>query len=219
VLLRVAPTVTTACRHVVSYNSIYQSFQQWIKHCHLSGDSETSECITFVDGKLCVRVEGGQQLLTLTMDKGDFAETKLDEPLRAEPTAQECPQHAQEASEGKPRTACPFTESNIWHGRPGALEVAYVQVKRLLDWEALITQGGGSINSDPAREPEVLMTECTQHPQGLPPRERPRGTMPNKITRKIILGQGPWCEEAIDDGLGGVHANGGAKSTCVLPTL
>ena len=89
-LLRVAPTVTTACRHVVSYNSIYQSFQQWIKHCHLSGDSETSECITFVDGKLCVRVEGGQQLLTLTMDKGDFAETKLDEPLRAEPTAQEC---------------------------------------------------------------------------------------------------------------------------------
>jgi hypothetical protein len=178
-----------------------QEWQQWIKHCHLSNNSETSECITFVDGKLCDRVEGGQQLLTLTMDNSDFAETKLDEPFRAEPTAQECPQHAQEASEGKPRTACPFTDSNIWQGRPGALEVAYVQVKQLLDWEALalITQdsGGGSINSHPVREPEVLMTECTQHPQGLPPREQPRGTMPNQITRKIILGQGPWCEEEL----------------------
>jgi hypothetical protein len=37
--------------------------------------------ITFADGKLCVRTEGGQQLLTMTMDSGDFAEAKSHEPL------------------------------------------------------------------------------------------------------------------------------------------
>jgi hypothetical protein len=74
-------------------------------------------------------------------------------------------------------------------------------VKRPLDWEALalITQdsGGGSINSDTAGEPGVQMTECNQTPQGLPPRERPRGTMPSTTTKKVILGQGPWCDEEL----------------------
>ena len=178
-----------------------QEWQQWVQHCHLSSDSEASECITFADGKLSVRVEGGQQLLSIAMHNGNLLETKLDESFRVEPKAQERPQHAQETSEGKPRTACPFTESKTWHGLPGALEVVYVQVKRPLDWEALalITQdsGGGSINSDTAGEPGVQMTECPQTPQGLPPRERPRGTMPCTTTMKVILGQGPWCDEEL----------------------
>jgi hypothetical protein len=71
------------------------------------------------------------------MDNGNFLETKLDESFRVEPKAQERPQHAQEKPEGKPRKACPFTESKTWHGLPGVLEVVYVQVKRPLDWEAL----------------------------------------------------------------------------------
>ena len=135
------------------------------------------------------------------MHNGNLSETQLDEPFRVEQRAQERPQHARETSEGKPRTACPFTESKTWHGLPGALEVVYVQVTRPLDWEALalITRdsGGGSINSDTGGEPGVQMTECPQTPQGLPPRERPRGTMPCTTTMKVILGQGPWCDEEL----------------------
>jgi hypothetical protein len=37
-----------------------QERQQWVQQCHLSSDSEVSECVTFADGKLSVRVEGGQ---------------------------------------------------------------------------------------------------------------------------------------------------------------
>jgi hypothetical protein len=42
-----------------------QEWQQWVQHCYFSSDSEASECITLADGKLSVRVEGGQQLLTM----------------------------------------------------------------------------------------------------------------------------------------------------------
>ena len=135
------------------------------------------------------------------MHNGNLSETQLDESSRVEPKSQERSQHAQETSEDKPRTACPFTESKTWHGLPGALEVVYVQVKQPLDWEALalITRdsGGGLLNSDTGGEPGAQMTECPQTPQGLPPRERPRGTMPCTTTMKVILGQGPWCNEEL----------------------
>ena len=63
----------------------------------------------------------------------------------------------------------------------------------------LITQdlGRGSINGNTAGEPGVQMTEYTQNPQGLPPKERPPGTMPSIATKKLILGQGPWCDEEL----------------------
>jgi hypothetical protein len=178
-----------------------QEWQQWVEHCHFSSDSEASECITLADGKLSVRVEGGHQLLTMAMDNGNFVETKLDESFRVEPKAQERPQHVQEKPEGNPRKACPFKEFKTWHGLPGILEVVYVQVKRPLDWEALalITQdpGRGSINANTAGEPGVQTTDYTQNPQGLPPKERPPGTMPSIATKKVILGQGPWCDEEL----------------------
>jgi hypothetical protein len=75
----------------------------------------------------------------------------------------------------------------------------YVQVKRLLDWEALalITQdsGRGSINGNTAGEQEVQTTNHAQTPKGLPQKERQRGTLPSTVTQKVILGQGPWCDE------------------------
>jgi hypothetical protein len=86
-----------------------QSWQQWVQHCHLSSDSEVSECVTFADGKLSVRVEGGQQLLRMAMDNGHFLETKTDEPSKVEPKVQELPQHAEEKPEDRSRKACPFT--------------------------------------------------------------------------------------------------------------
>jgi hypothetical protein len=178
-----------------------QEWQQWVQHCHLSSDSEASECITFADGRLSVRVEGEQQLFTMTMDNGNLSKTKLGESCRVEPKTQERPQHAQEKIEGKPRKACPFTYFKTWHGLSGVLEVIYVQVKRPLDWEALalINQdlGRGSINDNTTEEPGAQTTECTQNPQGLPPKLRPPETMPSIATTKVILGQGLWCDEEL----------------------
>jgi hypothetical protein len=175
-----------------------QEWQQWVQHCHFSSDSKASECITLVDGKLSVRVEGGQQLLTMAMDNGNFVETKLDESFRVEPKAQERPQHVQDKQEGNPLKACPFAEFKTWYCLPGVLEVVYVQVKLPLDWEALalITQdpGRGSINGNTAGEPGVQMTKYTQNPQGLPLKEQPPGTIPSIATKKVILDQGPWCD-------------------------
>jgi hypothetical protein len=154
-----------------------QEWQQWVQHCHLSSDSEVSECVTFADGKISVRIEGGQQL-----KKG-----------------QQLPQHAEEKPEDRSRKACPFTECKTWHGLPGVLEVVYFQVKRLLDWEALalITQvsGRGSINGNTAGEQEVQTTKHAQTLKGLQQKERQRGTLPSTVTQKVILGQGPWCDE------------------------
>jgi hypothetical protein len=92
-----------------------QEWQQWVQDCHSSSDCETSECITFVDGKLSVRVEGGLQLFSIAMHNGNLSETQLDESFRVEPKAQERPQHAQETSEGKPRTAWPVPSQNLKH--------------------------------------------------------------------------------------------------------
>jgi hypothetical protein len=143
-----------------------QEWQQWVQHCHSSSDSETFECITFADGKLSVRVEGGQQLSSIAMHNGNLSETQLDESSRVEPKAQKRPQHVQEKPEGNPRKACPFTEFQTWHGLPGVLEVVYFQVKRPLDWEALalITQdsGRGSINGNTVGEQAVQMNEHAQ---------------------------------------------------------
>jgi hypothetical protein len=152
-----------------------QEWKQWVQQCHVSSDSEVSECVTFADGILSVRVEGGQQLLKMAMDNGNFLETITDEPSKAEPRVQvEPPQHAEEKPEDRSQMACAFTECRIWHGPPGALEVVYVQVKRLLDWEALvlITQnsGRGSINGNIVGEQEVQTNEHAQTPKGTPRR-------------------------------------------------
>jgi len=97
-------------------------------------------------------------------------ETKTDEPSKVEPRVQvEAPRHAEEKPEDRFRKACPFTECRIWHGLPGTLEVVYVQVNLLLDWEALalITQdvGMGSIISNTAGEQDVQANEHAQTPK------------------------------------------------------
>ena len=128
------------------------------------------------------RVEGGQQLLKMTMDNSNLVETKTDEPSKVEPRVQvESPRQAEEKPEDRSRKACPFTECRIWHGLPGTLEVVYVQVKLLLDWEALalITQdvGMGTISGNIVGEQEVQANEHAQTPKELPQNERQRGTL------------------------------------------
>ena len=97
------------------------------------------------------------------------------------------------------RKACPFTEYKIWHGPPGTFEVVYVQVKQLLDWKALelITQDSrmGSIYGNAGGEQEVQTNEHAQTPEDPPQNERQRGPLHRKVTQKVIMGQGPWCDE------------------------
>ena len=156
-----------------------QEWQTWVQDSHTSSDSEPSTCITCEDSKLSLRVEGGLQLFSIAMHDGSLSDTQPEEPNKGEPITQERPQHAQEASENKPRSACPFTKSETWHGFPGTLEVAYIQVKQPLDWETLARiardSGGGLTTGVHGEGPGVQMTECPQTPQGLPPRDRPGG--------------------------------------------
>ena len=54
----------------------------------ISINSEVSECVTLANGILNVRVEGGQQLLKMTMDNSNLVETKTDEPSKVESRVQ-----------------------------------------------------------------------------------------------------------------------------------
>jgi hypothetical protein len=149
-----------------------QEWAQWVQHCHVSSDNEVSECVTFADGILCVKVEGVQQLLKMAMDNGNILIPETDEPSKVEPRVQVEPsRQAEERSEDRVRKACPFTECRILHGPPGTLEVVYAQVKRLLDWEALplITQ-------------DLRMSPIN-------------GNAVGELNQKVIMDQGPWCDE------------------------
>jgi hypothetical protein len=178
-----------------------QEWQTWVQDSHTSSDSEPSTCITCEDSKLSLRVEGGLQLFSIAMHDGSLSDTQPEEPNKGEPITQERPQHAQEASENKPRSACPFTKSETWHGFPGTLEVAYIQVKQPLDWETLARiardSGGGPTAVAHGEGPGVQMTEYPQTPQGLPQKDRPCGPMPSATTMKMILDQGPWNSEEL----------------------
>ena len=91
-----------------------------MQHCHVSSNNEVSECVTFADSILCVKVEGVQQLLKMAMDNGNILETETDEPSKVGPGVQVEPsREAEEKSEDRVRKTCPFTECRIWYGPPG----------------------------------------------------------------------------------------------------
>jgi len=62
-----------------------QEWAQLVQHCHVSSNNEESECVTFADGILCVKVEGVQQLHKMDIDNGNIFETETDEPSKVEP--------------------------------------------------------------------------------------------------------------------------------------
>ena len=83
------------------------------------------------------------------MDKGDVLDRTADEPAKGEPTSRaETKQVAEEKHGRKCQHACPVTDYRIWESSRRDVEIMYVQVQRLLEWEALalIAQdsGGGS---------------------------------------------------------------------------
>jgi hypothetical protein len=116
-----------------------QEWERWMQKCHLSSIDEVGECVIFADGMICVKVEGAQRLLKIAMDNGSMVDTKINEPSRVEPIDQaESSRPDVEGSGNRIQKTHPFEKCKIWHGPPGTIEVVYAQVKRLLDWEALV---------------------------------------------------------------------------------
>ena len=87
---------------------------------------------------ICVEIKGEQRILKIAMDKGDWVDTKINEPARREPIAEtEDSRQGDKSLDKKIQKPYPFSKGKVWHGPPGTLEVVYAQVKGLLDWEAL----------------------------------------------------------------------------------
>jgi hypothetical protein len=81
--------------------------------------------------------------------------------------------HEGATQENKDQETWPFTECKTWHDSSGTLGVVYVQVKRILDWETL-----------------ALLTQDSKD-------EQQRGSPPNEVTLKVIMSQGPWCDDEV----------------------
>jgi hypothetical protein len=81
--------------------------------------------------------------------------------------------HEGATQENKDQETWPFTECKTWHYSSGTLGVVYVQVKRILDWETL-----------------ALLTQDSKD-------EQQRGSPPNEVTLKVIMSQGPWCDDEV----------------------
>jgi hypothetical protein len=87
---------------------------------------------------ICVEIKGEQRILKIAMDKGDWVDTKINEPARREPIAEtEDSRQGDKSLDKKIQKPYPFSEGKVWYGLPRTFEVVYAQVKGLLDWEAL----------------------------------------------------------------------------------
>jgi hypothetical protein len=72
------------------------------------------------------------------MDNGERVDTNTIEPSRRKPIAEtETSRQGDENWDAKTQKPSPFSNSKVWHGLPGTLEVVYAQVKGLLHWEEL----------------------------------------------------------------------------------
>jgi hypothetical protein len=119
------------------------------------------------------------------LDHGTFSETKVDESIISESVLEskeidEC----EDQHEGRLQENCPVTGFRIWDGRQGEVELVYLKVKKLLEWEQLALLTGTSdaeIQADDAAE--------TTHRPG--DRTNPRGI----VLRKIVMEQEPWQGE------------------------
>jgi hypothetical protein len=110
----------------------------------------------------------------MDMDTGNFLEPTSDELVQMQPRARDAMLHHEGATqENKDQETWPFTECKTWHDSSGTLGVVYVQVKRILDWETL-----------------ALLTQDSKD-------EQQRGSLPNEVTLKVIMSQGPWCDDEV----------------------
>jgi len=115
-----------------------QEWEQWLQECHSSGIDEGYDCVSLVDGKICVEIKGKQQRLEMDMDTGKCIDTSITESSgRKLTTETEASRQGDAKREMRNHQPYPFSNSKVWHGPSGTLEVVYVQVKELLHWEEL----------------------------------------------------------------------------------
>ena len=95
-----------------------QEWKQWVQRCHLSSIDEVFECVTFADGMICVKVEGAQRLLKMSMDNGSMLDNRIDEPSRVEPMAQAEPFESYSPTTLKPPLHRLKKSRRIGLGRP-----------------------------------------------------------------------------------------------------
>ena len=115
-----------------------QEWEQWLRECHSSDSDEEFDCVSFVDGRICVEIKGEQQRFEVDMDNGERIDTNTIESSGRKTTAEtEASRQGDEKREAKNQQPFPFSNSKVWHGPSGTLEVVYAQVKGLLHWEEL----------------------------------------------------------------------------------
>ncbi len=83
---------------------------------------------------MCENIEHGNH----EYDFHERVETNTIEPSGRKPIAEtETSRQGDENWDAKTQKPYPFSNSKVWHGLPGTLEVVYAQVKGLLHWEEL----------------------------------------------------------------------------------
>ena len=104
------------------------------------------EGVTFINGRICVKIDDAQQPFQVSMQDGRVVSDNTIEPSPVKPLVQaKSVRHVEEKLETMVRKTYPSARSGIWHGPPGAIKVMYAQVQKLLDWEAGIHhQGAGN---------------------------------------------------------------------------
>jgi hypothetical protein len=113
-----------------------QEWEQWLQKCHSSNIDEGFDCVSLVDGRICVEIKGEQRRFEIGMDNGERVDTSTIEPSGRKLTAEtETSRQGDEKGEAKTQQPFPFSNSKVWHEPTGTLEVVYAQVKGLLHWE------------------------------------------------------------------------------------
>ena len=85
---------------------------------------EGVDCVSFADGRICVEIKGEQQRFEIAMDNGERVDTNTIEPSRRKPIAEtETSRQGDENWDAKTQKPYPFSNSKVWHGLPGTLEV------------------------------------------------------------------------------------------------
>jgi len=84
------------------------------------------EGVTFMNGRICVKIDDAQQPFQVSMQDGRVVSDNTIEPSPVKPLVQaKSVRHVEEKLETMVRKTYPSAGSEIWHGPPGAINVMY----------------------------------------------------------------------------------------------
>ena len=131
----------------------------------MTGYQKPPVLIMITDCNINMVFEGNQRVCKISLDHGTFSETKANESSISESALKskeidEC----EDQHEGQLQENCPVTGFRIWDGRQGEVELVYLRVNKLLEWEQLALLTGSSdaeIQTDYAAETTHLPGDRT----------------------------------------------------------